>query len=83
MDEIIITRIKTLYHQARVEAWNFDPDDYLWILGLDIVDRLVAIGQLDIHCCNNDFIRTLCGIEVRITTTDYNEISLYKKIKVY
>lgn len=67
---------------ARVTDYNFDQEDYLWLIGIDIF-RVLQDGlsvDLFVNTSTSIYTYSLMGIGVQIDYENKDVIKLYKEV---
>ena len=80
----IINKAHRKYDLARYQDFNFDPDNYIWLMGNHIFtslyvsccDTLLNVREEDDH-----FVRIFMGISIEIDHKNPEGLRLFKEIK--
>lgn len=80
----IINKAHRKYDEARHMDFNFDPDNYIWLMGDHILTSLYALycdTLLNVREENDRFVRTFMGIPIEIDHKNREGLRLFKEIK--
>ena len=73
----ILASLKRLLYYSKAYDKNFDPNNYMFVLGIGIINKLLP--DLVIECRQGN----LFGIKVCIDYNDINNYKLFKEVNLH